>query len=220
LSNTATVKVTAAGSSWMVEDLGWRYILTSAGQNVQVQPYPQTSASANELAANPEHLNAAAYGVLAKEVYPWRLPFDLWAEAGRAYLGQLGVSRADLMRALSPSSSPDDLSAIAIATESLGMTSFERQIAAATTSIGVNVFWGIPSPPPATWVADLSHVRSFLLRSGLAYSELVDLFGTTYANPAGKINIQSTDPKDPLTCDTQKLQLTNLTADALDRAHR
>jgi len=40
----------------------------------------QTTRTAAELLAEPEHLNAAAYAALAVRPYPWTLPFDLWTE--------------------------------------------------------------------------------------------------------------------------------------------
>src|SRR6266849_5635834 len=60
--------------------------------------WPQTTWTAEELKANTEHVNDDTYSVLAQQVYPWNLPFDLPAEESRIYLGQLGVSRDALMK--------------------------------------------------------------------------------------------------------------------------
>src|SRR5262249_11389385 len=151
-----------------------------------------------------------AYDVLKDEVFPWLLPFDLWAETASAYLNHLGVARADLMRAFAPGVPLPDALATAVATAALGMTTLERKIAAGTSGRQVCGFWGFLAPPPPTWLKDMAMVRDFLARSGLVYQDLLDLLATSYVNPKGDLNIESADPKHPLTCDTSLLRITNL----------
>src|SRR5579859_154561 len=87
--------------------------------------WPQTTWTAEELSANPEHINSGAYSTLAKQVYPWDLPFDLAAEEARVYLEQLGVRRDQLMEAFQIDES-------VIAGEYLGMTLLEQAIITGT----------------------------------------------------------------------------------------
>jgi peptidoglycan hydrolase-like protein with peptidoglycan-binding domain len=207
-----------------IEDAGWRhavdFVNTPPISRPMISPWPQTSGSAEQRAANPEHLNSAAYDVLAQAVFPWFLPLNLWAETARAYLGYLGVGRDVLMAALAPSGPMPAALSIAINSEALKLTTLERQIVAGTTGRPLSEFWSAASPPPATWTTDLAVVRNFEIASGLLYVDILDVLASRYANPGELMNIQSSDPTDPLTTDTTKLEITNLTTDALDRIHR
>jgi hypothetical protein len=76
--------------------------------------WPQTTGNADDLAVNPQWIitgqvnnqeknnqekgDVTAYDTLREPEYRWDLPFDLWAEQARAYLGLLTVERAELMR--------------------------------------------------------------------------------------------------------------------------
>jgi hypothetical protein len=208
--------------AYIIEDAGWRHIVqVPLAGDLGVAPWPQTSGSAEERAANPEHLNSKAYDVLADAVFPWVVPLNLWAETARAYLGYLRVNRDALMAALAPSGAMAAGLTIAINSEALKLTTLERQIIAGTTGRPLSDFWGSASPPNATWAVDLAIVRNFENASGLLYADILVLLASRYVNPPGAaMNIQSIDPIDPLTTDTTKLQITNLTTDGLDRAHR
>jgi hypothetical protein len=70
------------------------------------------SPSAEELRANPVYLTDAseknsevAYAVLQDAVFPLTLPLNLHLETVRAYLGHLGINRADLMAVFEPEDS-------------------------------------------------------------------------------------------------------------------
>ncbi|PIE63892.1 MAG: hypothetical protein CSA24_03410, partial [Deltaproteobacteria bacterium] len=71
-------------------------------------PAYQTTGAPPDLLAHPEHLHEAAYDVLAgakagadtDAVFPFGLPYNLWLDETRTYLGQLGVIRFALMDAL------------------------------------------------------------------------------------------------------------------------
>jgi hypothetical protein len=219
LSASATIRVTTAGSAWTVVNPGWRHVVTAAGSGLWVSPYPQTSASPEEAAANPEHLNGAAYDVVGQAIYPWGLPLALWTETVRAYLGPFAVTRADLMAALAPAG-PPPAAAIAEASERLGMTPLERKLIAGKSSFQTSECWGFSSSPPANWVDQVSAAPELLKRSGLAYADLLALLATGYVNPGDALSIVSIDPADPLTCVVEKLKIAGLDAAALDRIHR
>lgn len=84
--------------------------------------WPQTTETADVLAAQPEHTNDAAYGVLETAVYPWTLPFSLGIEEARVYLKFLGVDVASLMETLQSQAGP---SAVDVARVRLDMTPTE-----------------------------------------------------------------------------------------------
>jgi hypothetical protein len=182
----------------------------------------QTQGTAQELAANPQHLNAGAYDVLRQQAYPWSLPFDLASEEARAYLSHLGVQRHGLMTTFQKAGTLPDPTDIAIAGEHLGLTTVERQIVTRGLAPPLSPWelWGYAAGNPGSWVADLGHVRTFLQKSGLSYEELVELLKLKFVNPDADLRIESNDPTDPTTCDTQKLGIANLTDSAQERIPR
>ncbi len=62
----------------------------------------QTTWQAEELAANPEHINYTAYDELKKAVFPHVLPFNFPMQEAAVYLKHLGVPRHQLMAAFFP----------------------------------------------------------------------------------------------------------------------
>ena len=156
----------------------------------------QTSGAAAELEANPQYTNPGAYEVLRKAVFPWELPFDLWLEESRAYLGHLGVQRSDLMTALKGATP----SVLEIESEVLGLSTVERKI---VTGAALNParqpweFYGYPNAAPGTWLNDLKKARALLKASDLTYDELVRLLRQRFVNPNGTLTIISSDAADP-----------------------
>ena len=138
----------------------------------------QTRLSTEELSAYPEHINAVAYLILSRVLYPWSLPFDLWMEETRAYLTHLGTSRADLIRMFRPPVAAGDDTSTAIARETLGLTVSAWTAIVNTSLSNIAADWGHPP-------TDLSNVRRFLERSGLTYEELTELLDTRYINRVG-----------------------------------
>ena len=238
LPDDARVVVVKAATTWLISDHRRLYdVELRAGLAHVVALGYQTFGTKQDLAANPSHVNAAAYTALADAVHPWSLPFDLFRLEARTWLASTGVDRADLMRAFQPVQASPDPSVVAIATEALGSTAREVAIITGTDSHQAWEFWGlaqsgnaveIPDPADASktitaslgWVETLGHVRPFLRQSGLAYDELRQLLSTRFVNPDGTIRIESVDAADPATCDTHKLAIAPLTADVLDRMHR
>lgn len=92
------------GSSAIILDTGWAFEVRYQGQNegFGVVAWPQTSWTAGELRANPEHTHQPAYDVLRDAVYPWTLPLSLPVEESRAYLRHLGVPREVVMETFFP----------------------------------------------------------------------------------------------------------------------
>ena len=185
----------------------------------------QTSWSAEELAANPQYINLksvevdGAYERLAKAVYPWTLPFDLWFGQVGIYLDYLGVTRDQLMKTFQqPGASPQPSEA-EIAAARLGLSSVDRQIINGTAPGDPGIYWGQTALNPTA----LQGVRTVLDRSGLTYAELFALLGTDFirsASPDKRFDIVSTDPQNPDTCDTNKLTIPEMNAEGLKRLHR
>lgn len=229
-------------NKWLILDSGWVFSLDyqprPAGKKghelptILVTPWPQTSWTADELRANPEHIHDPANALLrgADAVHPWTLPLDLPMEEVRTYLRQVGVQRHELLESFCLGTPPAALSDKNIAYEYLQLTKEEADIITGYPNGGPSPdfwdFWGLPYdwndvPDPTDssaeharglWYVVLQRVSIFLQRSGLTYKELLELLSTYFINPAtaGKgrrFGIVSIDPEDPATCILSKLEI-------------
>ena len=175
------------------------------------KPQPQTSGTAEELNANPQDVNVPVYDtVLKTQVYPWTLPFDLWAEEARVYLRNLGAERYQLLEATHSLASPAEGTRAAILTDPaiarayLGMTPEEWQIITETTGRHPWEFWGYAADTePTGWLTEVSSVPTFLQKSGLRYEQLLELLATRFLNGTNAIEI---DP--PTGCNLDEMTLT------------
>ena len=195
----------------------------------------QTTLTTPELDANPEWLNETAYDEdhLAGAVYPWTLPFDLPLAEARAYLGQLNLSRAQLIRTFQAPAGYPSPQADELAREQLGLSALQADIiTSGPLASGFSWdYWGLaqgstnsivdPDDPTktvtGTWIDVLTQVRVLLARASLEYEDLAHLLNTMFVNGAGSVSITA-DPPD--SCDVSTMTLTGLTQDVLDRIHR
>ncbi len=173
----------------------------------------QTEEEADALGASPEHINEQAYNVLADAVYPWSLPFDLWAAESRRYLPQLGVRRDVLMdRFRREGAAPLPIDVVA---EYLGLTPRERDIINGGSPQTVHQMWGLE-------VAEFNRLLNegraavVLERSGLSYEELVELLDVRFVDPGGAMRIQFAGAD----CNLATATITGLTTTSLGRLHR
>ena len=178
----------------------------------------QTRRPAEELKTYPEHLNAGAYARLRGAIYPWTLPFDLWAEEIRAYLELLGTSRAALIHAFRPSGAAAGPEALAIARETLALTGTAWDTIADTSSDNSRIWaaWGVEATTPL--IEELSHVRAFLDRAGLTYGELIELLATRFINSDPERPALYIVP--PTGCDLDVMDLVGLTDPMKGKIHR
>ena len=213
-------------SSWLILDTGWAFTLkyVAARQEFDVSAWPQTSWTAEELRANPEHVNNAAYDELRDAVYSWDLPLNLPAEEIRGYLGHFGVKRTEVMETFFQDTS-DVLTNNSIANEYLGLAAEEANIITGVTAGGPTEpsgpwdFWGlketgndVEDPAESSdWDAVLQRVSTFLQQSGLSYREMLEVLGSYFINPAAatgrRFGIVSTDVLHPDTCNLSRLKI-------------
>jgi hypothetical protein len=140
---------------------------------------PQTTRSAEELAANPENLNRAAYTTLAKALFPWTLPFSLDLEEARVYLQHLGVDPGDLTEVFASKLAPPDV----IPEVRLDLTPIELDRLTALFPALLDPVTHQPFLPSSL------NVATFLQRNGLAYEDLLDLLYSEFVhNPDGQSN--------------------------------
>ncbi len=186
----------------------------------------QTTWTAKELRAQPEHRNAAAYEALAASVFPWRLPFSLAHEEAWRYLRQLNVGRHQLMETFGSASSTGS---VQLAADHLGLTPMDRDIITGSASLSLWEAWGMPGlapdPPDGDAEAAIDELRqslrsvpTFLKQSSLSYDELLERLSLSYVNPQGnqRVEFEAGAPCDP----DAAFFFQPLTSSFLDRLHR
>ena len=171
----------AADTCWHIIDADLRYRLENvfeSGNRLRVSVQPprrRTTATPDELRAAPQYVDVRAYEALRARVYPWSVPFDLWAELARAWLAQLGVPRHRLIDLLG---APDGRQAL-VASEFFALSPAEKTLLA-VRSDAAWTHWGFAQPLDeggTSWSARLAAVPEFLARSALAPELLDELLG-------------------------------------------
>jgi hypothetical protein len=170
----------------------------------------QTLWPAEELAAAPAYVNAAAYTELKNNSFAFTLPFDLAHTEARAYFSRFDIKRHELMEDLQSAGVP---SANAIAAEHLGLTDVERSLVVSPDAANQQDHWNTAA---ANAASELKVVSKFLDKTGLTYKELVLLLKLKFIDPSNNLFIKHLD----LTCDTDQKEIANLNNAALDRIHR
>ena len=168
--------------------------------------WPQTTWTADELAANPEHVERDAYFPLSTAIFPWNLPFDHEATEARIYLKHLGTSRHELMEVFY-NTAPDPFMSLLdeqIAREYLGMPTQEWKLLIGEKEYEPWELWGLKdtgneiitpehpkeNPLILTWEEVLARCPEFLKRSGLTLDELIDLVELRFINPNKEIEVK------------------------------
>jgi hypothetical protein len=182
----------------------------------------QTSWSAEELIAHPEHLQAEAYRILDSDqaAFPWTLPFSLAQAEADLYLEDLGTNRAALM-ASQRTATPTQQQALAEACAELGLPPNARKaLLGALHTTRPWRFWGYDGDTaPAGWPAVVGgDVRLLLDRTGLAHPDLLELLASGFVNPDRTVVLVVADGADA--CDLSAARLQHLDAAFLDRLHR
>lgn len=184
----------------------------------------QTTRTAAELRAAPEHVRLEAYDKLRTADFPLSTAFDLSQEQTRVFLQHLGVPRWELMEVFQVPEIPGIPAVPAVPTDTSiageywGMSTHETAIVVAAndnTDAKQKVYWGVTAPaiPAEMSVAD------FLRRSFLSYNDLLELLYVRWINPAGDPNNVVIERPDA-TCDTEQQKIVNLNAGRLDKIHR
>jgi hypothetical protein len=195
-SRNATLEVLGQGYKWRVTDDKFHYLVERKEDehrieylDVTVTPVQahQTLGSAADLRANPEHTDAEVYEALKDKVYPWAVPFDLWAEEARVYLQHLGLPRHALMKLFSPAA-PHDLDAL-LAAEFFGLTPTECKLLCGSKDWSPQELWGFGADD-GRWLGTLARMAVFKERAGLSHDELVDLLTARFVNPEGHVMVQ------------------------------
>jgi peptidoglycan hydrolase-like protein with peptidoglycan-binding domain/5-hydroxyisourate hydrolase-like protein (transthyretin family) len=172
----------------------------------------QSSLTAKELRAIPEHVRRGAYDLLGKAQFPINSHFNLWQETSRTFLQHLGVPRYKLMVHFQNgvTTVPSEIS---IAAEYFGISSQETEkIINAETNIPVlSDYWGFNAGQTEI------PIDVFLGRAQLKYTELLELIQVKFVNPD---NDKSQVLRPVNNCDTGEQIINLLSPEKLDRTYR
>ncbi len=112
-----------------------------------------TKASAAELRAYPAYIDAAAYTKLRGAGFPFKLPFDLFAEEVRAAFQKCNLQRWDLMRTLRGPAAPNNPTDGEIAAEYFAISAApaeaidEKRLILNANAAGQQAIWVKPATP-------------------------------------------------------------------------
>lgn len=143
--------------------------------------------TSGELLSTPQHTERSAYEVLQNTLFPFNLPYHQPIDATRLFLKQLNTSRYEVIDTFR-SNRADLKFEIGADAEFLGLTEEEYCIIVGKNFSGVadsrstKDYYGLGTV--GNWQEQLSRVKDeFLPRTGLRYSELIELLQTEYINP-------------------------------------
>ncbi|GAA4041774.1 neuraminidase-like domain-containing protein [Streptomyces shaanxiensis] len=139
-----------------------------------------------DLLAEPQNVIPEAYAKLAAAAHPLTLPFDLWTETVRRFLGHLELSLAELAEAFRtrpelfpPAGKP--YGRAAVLAEQLGLSPAEHRLLTGPDNIWFELY-GYGTEGEAS--AALLSAKTLARRLDVTYRELVELLRTAYVNPA------------------------------------
>ena len=141
--------------------------------------------TAEELRAQPQHIQKESYKKLSEKVYPLTMPFHLPLETLRSYAQQLGTSWHTILDTLNQTSTaPETL--IGVNAAYLNLSTVEWNILAGETvelDTGTAKLYHYYGYNGASGLKNLHKVPTFLAQTQLTYVELVSLLKTKYLNP-------------------------------------
>ncbi len=207
IASTATVQPGKDANEWIVRDNSNTYRITKSGGHFKIRISTQTHLKDLELSARPEFINTQAYLTLLSKFYPFALPFDLSWYASNGYLSVLNSSRYQLMQTFRKGLNPTDLD---MAYEYIGVPKVVGDIIAGNTAGTKADFWGDTT--------DITKVNTFLTKTNLGYSQMIQLFECRFINPAGVDMISI--PAGASKCDASIQTITGLTDPVLLKLHR
>ncbi|HEU4891609.1 MAG TPA: neuraminidase-like domain-containing protein [Vicinamibacterales bacterium] len=152
--------------------------------------YDTGSVDTADLVAEPQHIVPNVYTTtLQQAVYPLNLPFDLWLETVRGFLGYFKIPFARLLDTFRRANT------LALFSGPPATPYFRSQILAESLGISPTEYALFATRDPATWfelygygddttaLAELASAKTLSRRLGITYQELTDLVRTGFLNP-------------------------------------
>ncbi|MBT8340510.1 MAG: hypothetical protein HKP58_00855, partial [Desulfatitalea sp.] len=175
----------------------------------------QTTWSAADLLAEPEHITPDAYERLKLADFPLHSHFNLWQEETRMFLSHLGIPRHHLMETFLIDASPAGTHANSADTagEYFGISDQQLQVIITERA---TLYW-----QKRYWSNDVLGaqipVSVFLQKSGLTYHQLLELLQCAFVNGQAPQSVVLCPVDD---CDLDLQKLTHMPLDRLDRINR
>lgn len=157
------------------------------------------TATTPELITEPQNILPVAYKKLQAAQYPLTLPFDLWTETARQFLGHFKLSLAEVLEIFRRGTAlfPPETDAAsyyrnAVWAESLGLAPAEYALFTQFDAMRWYTLYGYASATEALTLPeddggqrqDLNSAKALSRRLGVSYKELVQLVQTGFINPA------------------------------------
>jgi|GEM_PF-402301 len=201
---------------WIIHSDTITYLLKKkGGANYFAEILRNTKAKADELRANPQYVNPAAYQKLSAAKFPFALPFDLFGEEVKASFKKVKIKRWELMQKFKGTAAPNNASEGEVAAVYFDISvPDEKDIILQAAPTAQFRLWGESSN--AILLSKIKNVKTFLRVTGLQYNQLLTLLDLEFVNPGRTIQIDHLDP----TCDTAQKEIKPLDAGTLDRINR
>jgi hypothetical protein len=165
------------------------------GQLDSSTAYDTGDADSADLVAEPQNILPQAYAVLNGALYPMGLPFDLWIETVRRFLGYFNTPLWSLLDVFKPADPLELFSdtnhypyyRAAILAEYLGISPAEYAVFTNSNPFG--------NPPPGIWfklygyndqntaLSELKSAKTLSIRLAVSYQDIVDIVSTGFLNP-------------------------------------
>lgn len=151
--------------------------------------YDTGNAKSEELLAEPHNVLPAAYEKLEKAKYPRPLPFDLWLETVRRFVGHFDMDLSEILEIFCPN---NDLFAAAAHAKSYGLASvFAEALGLAPAEYALftdatahhrwHELYGFENASEAA--GELLSAKTLAGRLGLSYRDLIENINTWFVNP-------------------------------------
>ena len=144
--------------------------------------------TSNELMANPQYVNDAAYTALQSAYFPPPLPFNRPLELLRLHLDKIGVALPELMAALRTSDaidrdSPAHYGWRDMLMETLGISRGENALFTDNTKVDLGALYGYADSASALKSLQTMSLQAFSRRTLVSYDDLFSLVKTQFINP-------------------------------------
>lgn len=154
-----------------------------AGQALSARDVGQ--ARTEDLLAEPQYVIPQAYQNLLGDLY-YPLPFDLWLETVRGFLGALGVPLADLLEALRPTDDldptfPQKYGRRSVLLERLGLTPVEAALHTDVSDADWYKLYGYADTTTA--LTELRWAKTLARKLDISYVELAETIHTQFVSP-------------------------------------
>ena len=154
--------------------------------------YDTGSATTADLIAEPQHILPDVYNTTLKQaVYPLNLPFDLWIESVRGFLGYFNTPLAKVLDVFRPAGTLELFTGVPatpyyraqILAESLGISPSEYAVLTVfDTSTWFHLYGSYANENAA--LNDLKSAKTLSQRLGVSYQDVTDMMTTGFLNPS------------------------------------